>query len=133
MNRWKLALLAMTVSGLAVTAQENEKFEEWMKSVDTSAKVLRKLEPKTGAEAVANAEKIGAAYGNMIGYWREKNAADAVKLSEDGKAAALELVTAANAGESEKAAAAWTKVGGTCRPCHDAHREKLPDGKYKIK
>lgn len=133
MNRMKLALLAITASGLVLTAQDDAKFEEWMKSVDTSAKVLRKVEKKTGAETVENAEKIGAAYENMIGYWRQKNAADALKLSEEGKAAAVELASAANAGDAEKAEAAFKKVGGTCRPCHEAHREKLADGKYKIK
>jgi hypothetical protein len=133
MNRLKLALLALAASGLVLTAQDDAKFEEWMKSVDTSAKVLRKLETKTGAETVANAEKLGVAYENMIGYWRQKNAADAVKLSEEGKAAAVELASAAHAGDAEKADAAFKKVGGTCRPCHDAHREKLADGKYKIK
>jgi cytochrome c556 len=133
MNRLKLALLAVTASGLVLTAQDDAKFEEWMKSVDTSAKVLRKLEKKTGSETVENAEKIGAAYENMIGYWRQKNAADALKLSEEGKAAAVELASAAHAGDAEKADAAFKKVGGTCRPCHDAHREKTPEGKYKIK
>ena len=133
MNRLKLALFALAASGLVASAQDDAKFEEWMKSVDTSAKVLRKLEKKTGTETVESAEKIGVAYENMIGYWRQKNAADAVKLSEEGKAAAVELASAANAGDVEKADAAFKKVGGTCRPCHVAHREKLPDGKYKIK
>lgn len=122
----------MCASAFAV-AQDNGPIETWMKSVDISAKVLRKLEAKTGPEAAVNAEKIGAAYDSMIGYWRQRNAADAVKLSEDGKAAAAELASAAHAGDAEKAAAAFTKVGGTCRPCHDAHREKDADGKYRVK
>jgi len=133
MKKSQLAVLAFAVSGLVVTAQDAEKFEGWMKSVDTSAKVLRKLEKKTGPEAVDSAEKIGAAYDNMIGYWRQKNASDAVKLAEDGKAAAAELASAAHAGDEAKAGAAFTRVGATCRPCHDAHREKTPEGKYMIK
>jgi cytochrome c556 len=133
MKKAQLALLALAASGFVVTAQDTEKFEGWMKSVDTSAKVLRKLEKKTGPEAVESAEKLGAAYENMIAFWRQKGAADAVKLSEDGKAAAVELASAANAGDDTKSAAAFTRLGATCRPCHEAHRDKTPEGKYKIK
>ena len=35
--------------------------------------------------------------------------------------------------DDAKAAAAFTRVGGTCKPCHDAHREKSADGKYHVK
>jgi cytochrome c556 len=133
MNLSKVALLTLMASGLVVTAQENDKIEEWMKSIGSSMGALRKMEKKTGPEVVASAEKIGAAYENMIGFWRQRNAADAVKLAEDGKAAAVELASAAKGDDDAKAAAAFTRVGGTCKPCHDAHREKSADGKYHVK
>lgn len=133
MNLSKVALLTLMASGLVVTAQENDKIEEWMKSIGSSMGALRKMEKKTGPEVVASAEKIGAAYENMIGFWRQRNAADAVKLAEDGKAAAVELASAAKGEDDAKAAEAFTRVGGTCKPCHDAHREKSADGKYHIK
>lgn len=128
----RVALLAL-VSGFAVTAQDDLKFEEWMKSVGSSNGALRKMEKKTGPEVAANAEKIAAAYDNMIGFWRQRNAEDAVKLSEEGKVFAAELASAAHAGDEAKAAEAFKKVGGTCKPCHDAHREKVGENKYKIK
>ena len=53
-----------------------------MKAAGASLGVLRKLEKKTGPEAVANAEKLGGIYENMIGFWRQRNAEDAVKLSD---------------------------------------------------
>jgi Cytochrome C' len=132
----KRVMLAIAVSGLFAVGNlgaQDEKFEEWMKATGNANKTLQKLEKKTGPEVVAHAEQISSAYENMIAFWRQRNASDAVKLSEEGKAAALELASAAHAGDDEKANAAFKKVGGTCRPCHDAHREKTPEGKYKIK
>jgi Cytochrome C' len=129
----KLGIPVLLVSALALLGQENGELESWMKAAGASLGVLRKLEKKTGPEAVANAEKIGGIYENMIGFWRQRNAEDAVKLSTEGKAAAVELASAANADDADKAAAAFNRIGGTCKACHDAHREKTPEGKYKIK
>ena len=69
----------------------------------------------------------------MINFWRQRNAADAVKLSEQGKAAALELATAASAGDEARASAALQTLGGTCKSCHAAHRETVAPQKYRIK
>lgn len=129
----KIGIPLLLISALALPAQENESLEAWMKATGASMGVLRKLEKKTGPEAVANAEKIGGIYENMINFWRQRNAEDAVKLSTEGKAAAVELASAAHGDDADKAAAAFTRIGGTCKPCHDAHREKTPEGKYKIK
>jgi cytochrome c556 len=133
MRSIKLGIPVLLVSVLALPGQENGELEAWMKATGASLGVLRKLEKKTGPEAVAQAEKIGGIYENMIGFWRQRNAEDAVKLSTEGKAAAVELASAAHADDADKAAAAFNRLGGTCKGCHDAHREKTPEGKYKIK
>ena len=133
MNLLKLALPALACGAIALVAQDNGPIEDWMKSTNQSVQALRKMEKKTGPEVVDHAEKIGAAYENMIGFWRQRNADDAVKISEAGKAAAAELASAAKADNAEGAAAAFAKVGSSCMPCHAAHRERTPEGKYKIK
>lgn len=133
MKLLKLALPVLACTGIALMAQDNGPIEEWMKTTNQSVQALRKMEKKTGAEAVAHAEKISAAYENMIGFWRQRSADDAVKLSEAGKAAAVELAAAAKAEDVEAAGAAFGKVGGTCMPCHAAHRVRSPEGKYSIK
>src|SRR3954451_8411983 len=133
MRSIKLGIPVLLVSVLALPGQENGELEAWMKATGASLGVLRKLEKKTGPEAVTQAEKIGGIYENMIGFWRQRNAEDAVKLSTEGKAAAVELASAAHADDADKAAAAFNRIGGTCKTCHDAHREKTPEGKYKIK
>src|SRR5437763_1734674 len=133
MQIWKPTLVMFLAAGIAVVAEENPEFVTWMKTTKTATDDLKKMEQKTGEQAMRRAERLGTVYESMIAFWRQRNAADAVKWSEEGKAAALQLATAAYAGEGEKAKAALDAVNNGCKSCHDAHREKIADGKYKIK
>lgn len=128
----RIGLLA-AVCAAAALAQTDEDMHLWMEASDKAVLVLKKLEKKTGPEAVSAAERLGAIYENMIGFWRQRNAADAVKWSEQGKLFALELANAAHTHNAEAATTAFQSLNGTCKPCHDAHRLRLPDGKYRIK
>jgi hypothetical protein len=127
------ALIILMPFGIAVLGEEHTEYTTWMKTNDAASKALQKLEPKTGPEAVRSAERLGAVYENLIGFWRQRNANDAVKWSEEGKAAAAQLASAAHSGNAEKAAAAVKTLEGTCRSCHDAWRMRLPDGKFAIR
>jgi cytochrome c556 len=133
MQTWKLIPMLCLAAGLAAVAEENTEFVAWMKMTKTATDDLKKMEQKTGEQAVRRAERLGTIYESMIGYWRQRNANDAVKWSEDGKAASLQLATAAYAGDAEKAKAALDTVNNGCKSCHDAHREKVAEGKYRIK
>lgn len=129
-------ILVLGAFGVLASAQDDaefQKFQQWMKTTGAESRAIQKADPKTGAEVAASAEKLANVYTEMHEYWSKRSAADAVKLSEEGKTAATELAAAAKAGDAEKAAAAYKAFGGTCRGCHDAHREKLADGSYKIK
>ncbi len=128
-----IGAVILTSFCLALPQQRDAQFETWMKTTGKAADALSKLEPKTGKEVVGSAERIAGVYEEMIGYWRQREAKDAVKWSEQGKAAAVQLASAAHAGDSETAAAAYKTLGGTCRPCHTQYREKLADGTYRIK
>jgi len=131
----KLSICAgvLLALGVGAFAQEDADFQKWMKATASEIGVLRKMENKTGADAAASAEKIAVNYDHMKAFWDKRQASDAAKLSEEGKSAALELVSAAKAGDNEKAGAAFRAIGGTCKGCHDVHREKMADGSYKIK
>jgi cytochrome c556 len=133
MKVMKLLVPALLASAVFLGAQDNGPMEAWMKSINQNMGSLRKMDPKTGPEAVKAAETVAGHYEEMIGFWRQRNADDAVKLSEAGKAAAVELASAAKAGEAEKATAAMARVGDTCKGCHAAHRDRTPEGKYIIK
>ena len=128
----RMFLLA-AVAACGAFAQDEAAFQKEMKSVDQHNGVLRKLAQKTGDEAATNAEQIAKLYGSMKEFWTKRSVDDAVKWSDEGKAAAVELASAAKSGEAAKAETAFKALSGTCRSCHTAHREKLPDGTYKIK
>jgi hypothetical protein len=133
-STWKLAAALVPAALMLAAAPENSpEMQKWMKDTDTANKVLRKLEKKTGSEAVKNAETLGAVYEEMIGFWRQRKRDDAEKWSEEGKAAAVILASAAHSGDTEKAEAAYQKISGTCKSCHTAYRERLADGTYRIK
>jgi cytochrome c556 len=122
-------LLALSVVSFA----QDDEFTNGMKASKAAMDSMSKLEKKTGPVVVSAAEKLGGVYENMIPFWRQRNAADAVKWSEDGKALAALLASSANSGDEMKAAETAKALGGTCKPCHDAYRERTPEGKYRIK
>jgi hypothetical protein len=121
------------LAGITLLAQTDEEFSLSMKSTAKAMDAMKKGESKTGEQVARHAERIGGVYENMIGFWRQRNAPDAVKWSEEGKAIALQLATAATANDTEKATEALGALGKTCKPCHDAHRERISEGKYRIK
>jgi cytochrome c556 len=129
----RLTVVLLAAAGLTAVAEEYPEFITWMKATGTASDELKKMEQKTGEQAMRRAERIAGAYENMIGFWRQRNTSDAVKWSEEGRAAAMQLATAAYANDSEKANTALKALNGTCRSCHEAHREKIADGKYRIK
>ncbi len=133
MKRTILACAVFLAACVGVAAQEIVELSTGMKTAGTAFGALQKLEVKTGTETVRNAERLGGVYENMIAFWRQRNLAKAVKWSEEGKTAAVQLASAANSGDAERAAAAFSALGATCQSCHDAYREKLPNGSYRFK
>lgn len=133
MKAQTLIPMMLCVCATATVAQEYPQFVQSMKSTKAAMDVLAKAEKRTGQQTVRAAERLSGIYEEMIPFWRARKAADAVKISEEGKAAAIELANAANADDADRANDAFKKFSGTCKSCHDAHREKLDDGKYRIK
>jgi cytochrome c556 len=133
-EKMKIFLIGICLAAGAtmLAAQDDSNFPQLMKTINGQMGAVRKIESKTGPEAAEAAKKISDAFAQVAAYWTSKNAEDAVKLSNDGKAAADELAAAAGSGDSAAANAAFKKIGGTCGACHSAHREKTESG-FKIK
>jgi hypothetical protein len=129
----KKLVFALAAVCAVMYAQDDAAYEKAMKALGKDSGMVRKADPKTGAEIAAAAERMASAYETSHDFWTKRGGADAVKWSDDGKAAAVELASAAKAGDAGKAGSAFQKLGATCKQCHDAHREKLADGTYKIK
>jgi len=128
----KMALiLLMTTAG--VLRAEDPQFVTLMKGMDAAFGVLRQPEFMSDKRAARSAERLGSSYEDLIEFWRQQKAIKAVTISETGKATAVQLAEAVHAGNAEKAAALVKAMGETCQSCHEAYREKQPDGKYRMK
>ncbi|MEP7338863.1 MAG: hypothetical protein ABI977_14105 [Acidobacteriota bacterium] len=132
-------LLVLLFAGFAAFAAVPPSFDEQaftaaMKTILPTQGSLRKnIEAKNADGAKADAAKLEAIFKTSEEFWTERKADDAVEWSKQGKAGAAEIGKLAAAGEWDKIPDAQKKVGSTCSACHTAHREKLPDGGYKIK
>ena len=133
MKRCIKAAACCFIFGLAAYAQDDAALVQSMKSIGGATGALRKMDNKSGDEAVAAATKIVDGFTQTEAYWSKHEAPDAVKSAQDGKAAATELLAAVKAGDNDKVNASMKTLFSTCKPCHDAHREKQADNTYKIK
>jgi cytochrome c556 len=115
-------------------AQDNGEMPALMKAIGQTNGSLRKnIEAKQGPEAAKDAQKLADVYKQVGDFFAKTHTDDAVEIAKKGQTAAMEVATAATAGNFEAAAASSKALGGTCGPCHMAHREKLEAGGYKIK
>lgn len=130
MRRRAAILLFLAGSSIAIVGEEYPRFSAWMKQQDAAMIALKKLENKTGPQAVRQAERLGGAYEEMIGFFRQQGGKDAVQWSVEGKAASARLAAAAHAGKAEEAAAAFKAIAENCNSCHNLYRTRLADGRY---
>lgn len=138
MKLMKLSLVLLFAVFTAVAAtpriQDEQDYSSVMKSVQATVGSLRKnLEAKAAEDVAKDAGKLEEAFKKSEEFWAKRKTEDAIKWSQQAQAAAKEVGAAAKGGDLEKAAASMRGVMGSCAGCHGAHREKLPEGGYKIK
>src|SRR5205085_603124 len=76
-------------------------------------------------DAVASGgQKLEALFKEVEVFFTQKSAADAVEFAKNVQVAAKELLSEATSGTKAGAQAAFAKITGACKGCHDAHREK---------
>jgi cytochrome c556 len=131
-------ILAMTlgvaaVAGIAL-AQDHEEFQGWMKTTGGTFASLRKtVDAKQGPETAASADKLAGIFEHVKGHFEEHKAQDGIDFASTAAKSSHALAEAAKAGDWDKASAELKTIGAQCQGCHAAHREKLPDGSYKMK
>ena len=135
MIKTSLAVLSCAaLLSVAAIAQDHAEFQGLMKSAGGNFGSLRKSVPaKQGPEAAASAEKLAAVFEKVQAHFAEHDMEDGVNFAKTAHEASQDLASAANSGNWDKAAADLKEIGGTCQGCHAAHREKMPDGTYKMK
>jgi cytochrome c556 len=82
---------------------------------------------------VKDAATLKASLTTTEQWWTARKADDAIAAARAGLKAATDLESAAQAKNDEGIANAQRALQGACMSCHQAHRERLPDGTYEIK
>lgn len=129
-----IAALAVAFMAPAVHAADvNEAdFEKAMKDVQAGVNAVRGANGDMAAAGKA-AKAVEAALASVESFWAARKDAEAVKLSASSRAAVLAVAKAAEGNDAAAVGEATKAMFGTCKACHDVHREQLPDKTYKIK
>jgi len=132
-----LAGAFLALAGNRAAADENEErqqYHKWMETAGSTMKSLKKnIDGKSNEAAAKEALLLHDIYLDVEKYSARSKMDDAVNWSRDGAVAAKALATAAAAGDSEESLAAFGELSASCKSCHSAYRETLPDGKYRWK
>jgi hypothetical protein len=133
-RRIALTLCSLLATFAVVAHADDADLKAAMKTAGgASGKLRKEVEAKAFADIAKDAATLQGAFKQMEDYFAKAGTADAVKWSQDGGAAAGELAKAATAENAEQVTASLKAASATCGACHTAHREKLPEGGYKIK
>lgn len=129
-----LVMLFAAFAVVAATPQTEADFAAAMKTVlPTSGSLRGNVGSKNADGAKADAAKLEKIFKTSEDFWTARKTQDAVDWSKQAKEAAAAIGKLAAAGEWDKIPDEQKKIQATCMACHTAHREKLPDGSYKIK
>jgi cytochrome c556 len=104
-----------------------------MKEVGPTAQALGKaIKGNMADEATKAAARLQVLFKNVHAYWSEKKTADATTASQTVLTNLGEIQKALKANDMAAAETARAAMATQCMACHKAHREKLPDGGFKI-
>lgn len=130
-------VLMLTLAIFPVQAQKRiseEDYSKVMKEIGPLVQTLRKnVEAGNAADAGKNAARLEMLFGDSVSFWQARKTEDAIAAAKTAVTAAGDAAKAASANNMTALTEATRVLGGTCMGCHNAHRERLPDGTYRIK
>jgi cytochrome c556 len=105
-----------------------------MKEIQQMNGVMNKsIKAGDAAEAGKAAARLEVLFKNIHTYWVDKKIEDATTASQTAVTSLQAVQKALAANDMAAAETARAAVGATCMACHTAHREKLPEGGFRIK
>ena len=122
-----LAFILLSAPALVSAEEPTPEHQQLMKEVGKLQGKIRK-----GEEIEASAKSLAVVGKKVEDFWGKRSEVG-LKSSQELQSAATEIATAAAASNADGLAAAGKKLGGSCRSCHDMHREKVAENVYKIK
>jgi cytochrome c556 len=126
--------LLLCLNTAAFAQEEEQNYMNLMKSVSATVGSLRtNLEAQSGDSAAADAGKLKEIFAEVHSFWQKRNVSDAMKFAMDAQTGFQQVNELAAAGKITEASEALAATQTNCRGCHDAHRERGPDGAWRIK
>ena len=127
-----LSAQAPPTAGMKIASDAD--YATHMKEIGQLNGVLNKsMKAGDAAEAGKAAARMEVLFKNVHTYWADKKVADATTASQ-GVVTSLQAVQKAlTANDMAAAETARAAIGANCMSCHTAHREKLPEGGFRIK
>jgi cytochrome c556 len=105
-----------------------------MKEVGQNAGVMTKsIKGDMPDEAAKAATRLEELFKNVQAYWSEKKVADATTFAQTAITNLQAVQKALKAKDMAAAETARATVAAQCMGCHTAHREKTPEGGWKMK
>lgn len=119
---------------LAVQAQAPREYTDIMKDVGRQFQALvRGLDGQDTTQVSADARKMGALFKETHEFWARRKSQDAMGWASTNEKLSNDMAAAASSGKWDDAGKLSETISKNCKSCHDAYRERGPDGKFRIK
>ena len=119
-------------AGMKITS--DAEYATHMKEIGQLNGVLNKsIKGGMAAEGGKAAARLEILFKNIHGYWTDKKIADATAAAQTAVTSLQTVQKSLSASDMTGAETARATFAGTCMTCHTAHREKLPEGGFRIK
>ena len=130
--------VSLSAQGTAPTAgmkiASDADYATHMKEIGQLNGVLNKsMKGGDAAEAGKAAARMEVLFKNVHAYWNDKKVTDATTAAMGAVSSLQAVQKALGANDMAAAETARAAIGANCMSCHTAHREKLPEGGFKIK
>ncbi len=130
--------VSLSAQGTAPTAgmkiASDADYATHMKEIGQLNGVLNKsIKGAMADEASKAAMRLEVLFKNIHGYWNDKKVEDATTAAQTAVTSLQAAQKALAANDMAAAETARATFAGTCMTCHTAHREKLPEGGFRIK
>lgn len=124
----------LVLSAQAPKPMSDEDYDKIMKQVGpTFMNLQRDNATMNHAQGAKNAQMLAAWFKEVQTYWEAKKVEDAAGFAKNAVAAAEATVKASASMDMAALGDAQKTLAGACQSCHTAHRERLPDGTFRIK
>jgi hypothetical protein len=120
MKRTLLLISVMSVFAVVGSAQDDAVYASWMKTMQPSVMAINAaIAAKDNPTVAAEANKLAATFEQVVGFWTQRKADDAIAFAKTARDAAKTLAAAT---DPDAQTAALKTVQAQCGQCHMAHR-----------